>query len=263
MLKTNRAAFTLIELLVVVAIIAILAAILFPVFNAAKEAAKRTTCSTHMRQLGAGVTLYTDDADGSLPMGTNYGVPNDDIYRIWTAQVFPYVKSKQVFVCPGSEGKFGDTWATRGAMNVGYTGVSAYDPEGCIEGQGDTAGCEGFTTVATTNKMEEPARTALFAETPGGDLAMKYRGYTFSPYNGIVHPTEIQLSPPITSDRDIIPEMQNLEPSQLKPIWCRHNRTGRNMGTSSIIFADLHAKPHSANSILAMDRGANIIWRFR
>ncbi|MGI8924137.1 MAG: prepilin-type N-terminal cleavage/methylation domain-containing protein [Fimbriimonadales bacterium] len=258
-----RRAFTLIELLVVIAIIAILAAILFPVFARTKEAAKRTACMVHMRQLGAAVTLYVEDNSGYLPLGTNYGVPTDDPNRIWTAQVFPYVRDKQVFVCSGSPGQFGHTWATRGEMNVGFSGASAYDPEGCVEGQPNPAGCEGFTTAANTSTMVETSRTALFADTPGGPLDMKYRGYTFSPYNGIAHPTMPELSPPITSDKDVIPEMQNLPPAQLKPIWCRHHKDGKNHGIASIIFADLHAKGHSAASILAMDQGANIIWRFR
>ncbi len=47
-----RHAFTLIELLVVIAIIAILAAILFPVFAQAKEAAKKTTSLSNVKQIG-------------------------------------------------------------------------------------------------------------------------------------------------------------------------------------------------------------------
>lgn len=259
----KRKAFTLIELLVVIAIIAILAAILFPVFARAKESAKRTACMTHMRQLGIAVQFYVENDDQCLPMSTNYGMATTEPERVWMSQIKPYVNDQKVFVCPGSEGKYGDTWATRGEMNVGYSGVTAYDPGGCVEGVGNSQGCEGFTSVVNVSRITETTRTALFADTPGGDLALKYRGYTFSPYNGIVHPTDISLSPPLTSDRDLVKELPNLQPAQLKPIWCRHHRDGKDRGFSAVIFADMHAKSYSAASILAMDRGANIIWRFR
>lgn len=51
--------FTLIELLVVIAIIAILSSILFPVFARARENARRSSCSSNMRQLGLGFMMYT------------------------------------------------------------------------------------------------------------------------------------------------------------------------------------------------------------
>ncbi len=62
-----RKAFTLIELLVVIAIIAILAAILFPVFAQAKEAAKKTTSVSNMRQVGTAMLLYLGDYDDTTP----------------------------------------------------------------------------------------------------------------------------------------------------------------------------------------------------
>ncbi|MEO7453158.1 MAG: prepilin-type N-terminal cleavage/methylation domain-containing protein [Fimbriimonadales bacterium] len=58
-----RRAFTLIELLVVIAIIAILAAILMPVFASAKNAAKRTTCVSNQKQLGLAWQMYAVDND--------------------------------------------------------------------------------------------------------------------------------------------------------------------------------------------------------
>lgn len=63
----NRA-FTLIELLVVIAIIAILAAILFPVFAQAKEAAKKTSALSQLKQLGTGTLIYTADNDDIFPL---------------------------------------------------------------------------------------------------------------------------------------------------------------------------------------------------
>ena len=62
-----RKGFTLIELLVVIAIIAILAAIILPVFAQAREAARKTACTSNLRQLGSAMAMYSQDYDEVLP----------------------------------------------------------------------------------------------------------------------------------------------------------------------------------------------------
>ena len=63
-----RRGFTLIELLVVVAIIAILAAILFPVFAKAREKARQSQCHSNLNLIGRGLASYAADFDGAMPL---------------------------------------------------------------------------------------------------------------------------------------------------------------------------------------------------
>jgi prepilin-type N-terminal cleavage/methylation domain-containing protein/prepilin-type processing-associated H-X9-DG protein len=116
----RRRGFTLIELLVVIAIIAILAAILFPVFAKAREKARQTSCLSNVRQLGTAFLSYMQDYDGKYPRrggtanydgydeqyqghgGFDTGRAFPDLeHRLYGAQIGPYVKNTQIFVCPG------------------------------------------------------------------------------------------------------------------------------------------------------------------
>lgn len=67
-MNSRNRAFTLIELLVVIAIIAILAAILFPVFAQAKEAAKKTSTLSNVKQMGTSIAIYIADYDDNFPL---------------------------------------------------------------------------------------------------------------------------------------------------------------------------------------------------
>jgi prepilin-type N-terminal cleavage/methylation domain-containing protein/prepilin-type processing-associated H-X9-DG protein len=124
----KRQAFTLIELLVVVAIIGILAAILFPVFARARENARRASCMSNLKQIGLGVMQYTQDYDERYPpkywgpaSGGSQNIQSDpsmpgylfiqsdsvtnDHFVSWMDLTHPYTKSTQIYVCPSATAK--------------------------------------------------------------------------------------------------------------------------------------------------------------
>src|SRR3978361_1893742 len=97
----TRFGFTLIELLVVIAIIAILSAILFPVFAKVREKARQTSCASNMKQMGLATAQYNQDYDEHMPIN---GAANADNYSGlpigWAGMLYPYTKSVGVFKCP-------------------------------------------------------------------------------------------------------------------------------------------------------------------
>jgi prepilin-type N-terminal cleavage/methylation domain-containing protein/prepilin-type processing-associated H-X9-DG protein len=102
--RANRRAFTLIELLVVVAIIAILAAILFPVFAQAREKARQAGCLSNLKQIGAAAQMYAQDYEERLP-GTELGEGEGEYY--WLEMLSPYTKNREIFHCPSASVKLG------------------------------------------------------------------------------------------------------------------------------------------------------------
>jgi prepilin-type N-terminal cleavage/methylation domain-containing protein len=119
----RKSAFTLIELLVVISIIAVLAAILFPVFAAAKGASKKTAALENLAQIGKAVQMYASDHDEHLPSrfpiesewpGYNTimlvigGNSFDKVYD-------PYIKNKSIWFSP--EDRLPDKGYTSFAFN--------------------------------------------------------------------------------------------------------------------------------------------------
>ena len=102
----RRAAFTLLEILVVVAILALLAAILFPAFARARENARRTSCLSNLKQIGLGALQYAQDFDETM-VGTELGdgTPVSPEY-FWGEMLAPYTKSDQILQCPSESVRF-------------------------------------------------------------------------------------------------------------------------------------------------------------
>ena len=116
-----RKNFTLIELLVVIAIIAILASMLLPALNQARERGKAANCISNLRQLGLGVGQYVSDNADFLPLTYAEG---------WTMPRRLYTETKYVpttgFDCPSmqqsSYRQNKDGWFAHYAVNVGVNG---------------------------------------------------------------------------------------------------------------------------------------------
>ena len=99
--QPTRRGFTLVELLVVIGIIAVLIALLFPVFSRAREQAHRTKCLSNLRSLGQAMFIYANNHKDRLPNGNGPAVYEDPDAANWVMVNFAdEVKDGRVFHCP-------------------------------------------------------------------------------------------------------------------------------------------------------------------
>jgi len=129
--------FTLVELLTVIAIIAVLAAIIFPAFSTARGKARQVSCVSNLKQIGLGFQMYAQDYDGYLPYARDasdafvpeiwtfapkacqdrlatmpmlHGVPltlaaTQTVPSLYLTGVLdPYLKNKEIWRCAGDTG---------------------------------------------------------------------------------------------------------------------------------------------------------------
>src|SRR5687767_12996617 len=101
MLKSTRPVrqrgFTLIELLVVIAIIGVLTALLLPAVQAAREAARRTQCSNHVKQLGLAAHHHHDTFQ-HLPPGIGYyPINTNGVFGTYFFHLLPFIEQGALF----------------------------------------------------------------------------------------------------------------------------------------------------------------------
>ena len=194
-MKIMRRKFTLIELLVVIAIIAILAGMLLPALNNARESARVSKCTNNHKQIGTYAMMYAGDCGGwGLPLlsatspgiNINYFYPGVQLYGIIKYDLMKPQLAADLFCCPsatdpnskyvyaeykGSKIKIYDMIVEnnyRGSYRSVSLLVRNFNFSGAKEPKTVGAQMVLFHKITTTNdgKVLPPSKTAYVADSP-------------------------------------------------------------------------------------------------
>ena len=223
----KRRAFTLIELLVVIAIIAILAAILFPVLSQAREAAKKTSDSSNMRQLAVAMVMYATDNDGGTPSSMHGAGSN--VQRAWVYNLAPYTtKVDELRICP-ADPKGRDRTRLQGTSYVINGYLSDLNDE--MDPLEITAGM-----TRSLDNLPKASETMLFWVIAFSKSAATYDDHVHSYY-------WFQTTNPETRWNRILSEIQ--------PDVFNRSQSNRTAGNANYVYADTHVKNRPAGQIRA------------
>jgi hypothetical protein len=146
--------FTFWQLLGVLALLLLIAAIMFPVFVPRPEPNTRSSCQSNLKQIGLGLRQYTADYDEKYPL-----VAPGSIDTGWAYQMQPYLKSIQIFQCP--------TEATTGSNDPADSGYTDYWYNSELAGKSEA---QVEHVALTVLAGDGSSRNSTYAFAGGGDI---------------------------------------------------------------------------------------------
>lgn len=162
----RRRGFTLVELLVVIAVIGVLVGLLLPAVQAARAAARVTSCINNMRQIGLATHMFADSNHGRFPQNDHAGAG-----KSWVYTLAPYVESVEAIrICP--DDPKGRDWLKNGAKGTSYVineFISTNYPE----------------SVLNLYKMKETSKVIIHFEGADGRTVDQNHVHTYSWYTAL------------------------------------------------------------------------------
>jgi len=183
--SAHTSGFTSTELLIVMAIITIIAAVLFPVFATAREKARQTTCVNNEKQMGMAMLQYCGDNDEQFPL------TDGQQRNCWSQVIYPYIKSAGAFECPDNSDveNFnplvgGVTWMGNSSWLAGATPVPpSYGMSNFVGAPYHINSNGHFPISLSQGGIQVPANKILVAERWGYHNGKYARGCTAAPDN--------------------------------------------------------------------------------
>ncbi|RYG71729.1 DUF1559 domain-containing protein [bacterium] len=171
----QRSGFTLIEMVVALAVLVILAALLYPFMARARANAQRSTCQSNLKQMGLGVLQYARDYDESYPpavTGAPDVVPNARYQppKGWADAIQPYLKTTAIYECPNETQS-----ANKDPLQVGY---SDYWYNCALSWNGKQGAKARWNAQVPMQDFIKVSRTIMFGDGNAGSARSRSNGTT-------------------------------------------------------------------------------------